>query len=160
MTILHRVRSRATRLVVWEEVILNKKHNHSINQKKNEKCICEEEHSFKKCSYIVKFNRKRRWKKNKNIKNEMRDQIKKRLMIHRVIKHIIDTNILNELDNSYKKKKMRTSFRRQLSWKRAQVFASIIWSRRVIWMKFTSYTRMLFTTLSAVVLLRMIEIAL
>jgi hypothetical protein len=90
----------------------------------------------------------------------MRDQIKKRLMIHRVIKHIIDTNILNELDNSYKKKKMRTSFRRQLSWKRAQVFASIIWSRRVIWMKFTSYTRMLFTTLSAVVLLRMIEIAL
>jgi hypothetical protein len=34
----------------------------------------------------------------------MREQIKKRLMIHRVIKHIIDTNILNELDDSYFKK--------------------------------------------------------
>jgi ABC-type nickel/cobalt efflux system permease component RcnA len=40
----------------------SKKHNHnhsSINRKKNEKCICKEEHFFKKCLYIVKFNRKR-----------------------------------------------------------------------------------------------------
>ncbi len=83
----------------------SKKHNDSINQKKNEKCICEEEHLFKKCSYIVKFNRKREWKKNKNVRNEMREKIKKRLMIHRAIKHITDTNILNELDDSYFKKK-------------------------------------------------------
>jgi hypothetical protein len=34
----------------------------------------------------------------------MREQIKKRLMIHRVIKHITDTNILNELNDSYFKK--------------------------------------------------------
>jgi hypothetical protein len=39
------------------------------------------------------------------VRNEMREQIKKRLMIYRVIKHIIDTNILNELDDSFKKKK-------------------------------------------------------
>jgi hypothetical protein len=38
---------------------ISKKHNHSINQKKNEKCICEKEHSVKKCSYIVSFNRKK-----------------------------------------------------------------------------------------------------
>ncbi len=82
----------------------SKKHNHSINQKEDEKCICEKEHSFKKCSYIVKFNRKRKWKKNKNVRNEMREQIKKRLIIHRVIKHITNTNILNELDDSYFKK--------------------------------------------------------
>ncbi len=37
----------------------SKEHNHSINQKKNEKCICEKEHLFKKCSYIVSFNRKK-----------------------------------------------------------------------------------------------------
>jgi hypothetical protein len=37
----------------------SKEHNHSINQKKDEKCICEEEHFFKKCSYIVKSNRKK-----------------------------------------------------------------------------------------------------
>ncbi len=82
----------------------SKKNNHS-HQKRDEKCIWEEKHSFKKCSYIVKFNRKREWKKNKNIRNEMRDQIKKRLMIHRVIKHITNTNILNELNDSYFKKK-------------------------------------------------------
>jgi hypothetical protein len=35
----------------------------------------------------------------------MREKIKKRLMIHRAIKHITDTNILNELDDSYKKKR-------------------------------------------------------
>ncbi len=33
-------------------------HNHSI-KRKNGKCICGEEHSFKKCSYIVSFNRKK-----------------------------------------------------------------------------------------------------
>jgi hypothetical protein len=36
----------------------NKNNNHS-HKKKNEKCIYDEEHFFKKCSYIVKFNRKR-----------------------------------------------------------------------------------------------------
>jgi hypothetical protein len=39
------------------------------------------------------------------VRNEMREKIKKRLMIHRAIKHITDTNILNELDDSYFKKK-------------------------------------------------------
>jgi hypothetical protein len=34
----------------------------------------------------------------------MREKIKKRLMIHRVIKHITNTNILNELDDPYSKK--------------------------------------------------------
>jgi hypothetical protein len=38
------------------------------------------------------------------VRNEMREQIKKRLIIHRVIKHITNTNILNELDDSYFKK--------------------------------------------------------
>jgi hypothetical protein len=37
----------------------SKDKNNFINRKRNEKCICEEEHLFKKCSYIVKFNRKR-----------------------------------------------------------------------------------------------------
>jgi hypothetical protein len=85
----------------------SKKHNHSINQnqKDDDKCICDEMHSFKKCSYIVKFNRKKEWKKDKNVRNQMREQIKKRLMIHRAIRHITDTNILNELDDSYKKKR-------------------------------------------------------
>jgi hypothetical protein len=35
----------------------------------------------------------------------MREQIKKRLMIHRAIKHIIDINILNVLNDLYFKKK-------------------------------------------------------
>jgi hypothetical protein len=39
------------------------------------------------------------------VRNEMREKIKKRLMIHRVIKHITNTNILNELNDSYFKKK-------------------------------------------------------
>jgi hypothetical protein len=39
------------------------------------------------------------------VRNEMRDQIKKRLMIHRVISKIIDTNILDELENSWTKKR-------------------------------------------------------
>jgi hypothetical protein len=38
----------------------NKSRDNFINSKKNEKCICEEEHFFKKCLYIVKLNRKRR----------------------------------------------------------------------------------------------------
>jgi hypothetical protein len=58
-------------------------HNHSI-KRKNEKCICEEKHFFKRCSYIVSFNRKKEWKEDKKIRNEMREQIRNRLMIHRV----------------------------------------------------------------------------
>jgi hypothetical protein len=38
----------------------SKKHNHSINRKKNDKCVYDEEHFFKKCSYIVKFDRKKK----------------------------------------------------------------------------------------------------
>jgi hypothetical protein len=78
-------------------------HNHSI-KRKNEKCICEEEHSFKKCSYIVSFNRKKEWKENKKIKNEMREQIRNKSMIHRAINKMINTNILNEFSDSWIKK--------------------------------------------------------
>jgi ABC-type nickel/cobalt efflux system permease component RcnA len=42
----------------FNQKLKSKKNNHS-HKKKNDKCICEKEHSFKKCSYIVKFNRKR-----------------------------------------------------------------------------------------------------
>jgi hypothetical protein len=49
---------------------------------------------------IEKENKRR----TKNVRNEMRDQTKKRLMIYRVISKIIDTNILNELDDLYAKK--------------------------------------------------------
>jgi hypothetical protein len=84
----------------------NKKHNYSINQnqKENDKCICDETHSFKKCSYTVKFNRKRKWKEDKIVRDEMRNQIKKRLMIHRVISKVINTNILNKFSDSWIKK--------------------------------------------------------
>jgi protein required for attachment to host cells len=37
----------------------SKNNNHHSIKRENEKCICEEEHSFKKCSYIVSFNRKK-----------------------------------------------------------------------------------------------------
>ncbi len=82
----------------------SKEHNHSTNQKGDGKCICGEEHPFKKCPYIVKSNRKRGWKEDKNVRDEMREQIKKRLMVHRAIKHMTDTNILDGLGDPYSKK--------------------------------------------------------
>ncbi len=81
----------------------SKKNNHS-HKKKNEKCICEKEHSFKKCSYIVSLNRKKEWKENKKIRNEMREQIRNRLMIHRAISKMININILDEFSDSWIKK--------------------------------------------------------
>ncbi len=84
----------------------SKKHNHNNHsiKRKNEKCICEKKHSFKRCSYIVSFNKKKEWKEDKKIKNEMRKQIWNRLMIHRAINKMINTNILNEFSDSWIKK--------------------------------------------------------
>ncbi len=44
---------------------------------------------------------KKKIKEEQKCQNEMREQIKKRLIIYRIIKHIIDTNNLNELNDSY-----------------------------------------------------------
>jgi hypothetical protein len=82
----------------------NKNNNHS-HKKKNKKCICEKKHSFKRCLYIVSFNRKKEWKEDKKIrKNEMREQIRNRLMIHRAISKMININILDEFSDSWIKK--------------------------------------------------------
>ncbi len=51
----------------------SKNHNHNyFIKRRNEKCICEKKHSFKKCLYIVSFNRKKEWKEDKKIRDEMR----------------------------------------------------------------------------------------
>jgi hypothetical protein len=44
-------------------------------------------------------------KKNKSIRNHMTKQIRERLMIHRVIEKIINTNIENKFSDSFKKSK-------------------------------------------------------
>ncbi len=84
----------------------SKKHNHNNHsiKRKDEKCICNEKHSSKKCSYIVSFNEKKEWKEDKKIRNKMRKQIRNRFMIHRAISKMINTNILNEFSDSWIKK--------------------------------------------------------
>jgi hypothetical protein len=44
---------------------------------------------IQKCSYIVSFNKKKEWKKDKKIKDEMRKQIRNKSMIHRAINKIV-----------------------------------------------------------------------
>ncbi len=72
-------------------------------RKLNERCICRDMHIFKECSYIVSFNRKSGWKENKSIRNQMRKQIRNRLMVFRVISKITNTNILDGFSDEIKK---------------------------------------------------------
>jgi hypothetical protein len=97
----------------------NHNHNHSI-KRKDEKCVCEKKHFFKRCSYIVSFNKKKEWKEDKKIRNEMREQIRNKSMIHRAINKMINMNILDEFSDSWIKKsknentsliELKTSFR-------------------------------------------------
>jgi hypothetical protein len=50
------------------------------------------------------FNRKKEWKEDKKIRDEMREQIRNRFMIHRTISKMININILNEFSDSWIKK--------------------------------------------------------
>jgi hypothetical protein len=83
----------------------SKEHNHNHSTKRGDgKCICGEEHSFKRCPYIVSSNRKKGWKEDKKIRDEMREQIRNRPMIHRAISKMTNTNILNEFPDPWIKK--------------------------------------------------------
>ncbi len=76
----------------------NLMNNKSSDEKFRErKCICDEMHLFRKCSYIVISARKPGWKESLTIKNEARPRIFKNARFQIVIKVITNIDILNEL---------------------------------------------------------------
>jgi hypothetical protein len=84
------------------------KHDHqnkSDEKNKDKSCVCDWIHLFKECVYLVSVNRKSKWKKNIKIRNEIRQKLQKNSRLMNTIKRLIDINILNDLINSFKKKK-------------------------------------------------------
>jgi hypothetical protein len=72
---------------------------------KSKTCICGQVHLFSQCSYIVSVNRTSEWKENFKIRNEARQKIQRKFYIFHSIKRVVDTNILEEMIPSSKRKK-------------------------------------------------------
>jgi hypothetical protein len=72
---------------------------HGDEKFKGRKCVCGEVHLFKECPYIVTSARKPGWTENATAREELRQKIKKNPRFLIVIKHIIDTNILDGLED-------------------------------------------------------------
>ena len=66
----------------------------------NKKCLCDEMHLFRKCSYINKSNRSSDWKKNKKIKNIMKKKFRNNKSFFNIMKKISNINFLNEISDS------------------------------------------------------------
>jgi hypothetical protein len=130
------------------------------SEKFNERCIYRNMHTFKKCSYIVSFNKKLKWKKNKSIRNHMKKKIKKRLMIYKVISKIINTNILNKFSEEQFKNWEVKAFHRLMkhqNQKKALFFDLKTWLclvRKI----YTRFIRILFMTRDVAILSFIIEI--
>ncbi len=83
----------------------NDHQNKNDEKHKSESCVCDWIYLFRECVYLVSVNRKSGWKENIKIRNEIRQKLQENSRLMNTIKRLIDTNILNDLINSFKKKK-------------------------------------------------------
>ncbi len=81
------------------------KNDKNDEKHKNKTCICDQIHLFSQCSYIVSVNKISEWKENFKIRNEARQKIQQKFYIFHSIKRIADTNILDEMISSLKRKR-------------------------------------------------------
>jgi hypothetical protein len=63
-------------------------------------------HLFKECVYICKFTRFNERKKNKKIRNEMRQRLRI-IETYKVMKNVLNTNFLNEMTEKRIKKRQQ-----------------------------------------------------
>jgi hypothetical protein len=72
---------------------------HKDDKFKGRKCVCDDVHLFKECLYIVTSARKPGWKENPTVREEARQRIMKNVRFMTIIKHIININILDGLND-------------------------------------------------------------
>jgi hypothetical protein len=81
---------------------------HGDEKFKGRKCVCGEMHLFKECPYIVTSARKSGWTENPTVREEIRQKIKKNPRYLTAIRQIIDTNILDGLNDQKDQKDQTT----------------------------------------------------
>jgi hypothetical protein len=73
-------------------------------KKRDRKCLCLKMHLFEECVYICKSTRSSEWKKNKKIRNDMRQRLKI-IETYKVIENVSNTNFLDEITEKMIKKR-------------------------------------------------------
>ncbi len=85
----------------------NDEQNDDQNDKndKENSCVCDQVHHFRKWSYIVSENWKPGWKENLKTRNEARQKIQNNIWFYKIISRMININILNDMKASKRNEK-------------------------------------------------------
>jgi hypothetical protein len=88
----------------------NLKTRDNLSKKGARKCVCEDIHEFKECSYIVSSARTSDWTEEKKILDQIKQQLQKKSWILIILKRICNINLLNEIETLISSAELKTSF--------------------------------------------------